>query len=80
MLYKFKECKNGIRIGNNIKELLEQQGKSIYSLSQYIDMSYPNTHNLVNREHLGTTTLETLLKVAKFLNVDIEELYGVDRK
>lgn len=80
MLYKFKECKNGIKIGNNIKELLEQQGKSIYSLSQYIDMSYPNTHNLVNRTDLSNTKLETLLKVAKFLDVDIEELYGLERK
>lgn len=65
----------GSNTGNNIKDLLDRNQKSIRGLSKYLDMSYSNTYDLVHRESLGATTLETLLNVAKFLNVEIKELY-----
>lgn len=65
----------GYKMTNNIKKILRQQGKSILALSEYINMTYANTHDLVNRKDLSTTPLGTLLKVAEFLHVDIKALY-----
>ncbi len=60
---------------NNIKKLLKEKSISILSLSQQIELTYSNTHALVNRCDLGTTPLETLRKVANVLEIEIHDLY-----
>ncbi len=61
---------------NNIDKILKQKGVSIRKLSFGIKMDYSNTHDLVRRESLKKTHPSTLLKVAEFLDVDIEDLYS----
>lgn len=60
---------------NNIKALLDKQGKSIRGLSKYLETSYSNAWNLVNKGSLEATQLETIARVAKYLKVDIQDLY-----
>jgi len=60
---------------NNIKELLNKKGMSILALSEITHITYANTHALVNRKTLNTTSLDTLIKVSIALDVDVEELY-----
>ena len=64
---------------NNIKKLLEEQEMSILKLSERANLSYKATHDLVNREDLGTTQMYVLRKVAEVLNVDIKKLYKEGR-
>ena len=66
-------------MNNNIKQLLILEDVSILALSNEIGLTYASTHQLVNRKSLDTTPLETLLKVAKVLNVEIEELYKEEK-
>ena len=61
---------------NNIDKILKQKGVSIRQLSFGINMDYSNTHDLVRRESLDKTHPSTLLKVAEFLDVDIDDLYS----
>ncbi len=63
-------------MSNNIKKLLDIKRMSINELSKLIEKDYPTTHALVNREDLGTTQLDTLVKVSNVLDVDIETLYS----
>lgn len=60
---------------NNIKSLLEKQDLSINKMATDLGMAYKVAHDLVNRDDLSTTQFGTLLKVADYLNVSIEELY-----
>lgn len=62
-------------IKNNIKKLLKEKNISILQLSKDIGLSYSNAHALVNREDLGTTSLNTLVEVSKSLKVNIDDLY-----
>ena len=62
-------------MANNIKHILKEKGMSIYKLSQEIGLTYPNAHALVNRKSLDTTSLDTIIKVAEALDVEIEQLY-----
>lgn len=62
-------------IRNRIKIILEAQGLSISELQRRIGKSYPYTHELVNRQDLGYTQLDTLVRVSKALEVDIQDLY-----
>jgi len=64
---------------NNIKKLLKDKDLSILKLSEISGITYANTHNLVNRPGLGSTTLETLIKVADVLGVEIKNLYSDDK-
>lgn len=61
--------------GNNILTILDEKGISIRELSIGIKMDYAGTHRLVNRASLNTTKLGTLVKIAEYLNVDIQDLY-----
>lgn len=61
---------------NNIKEILRLKDMSVNELSRLIEKDYSTTHALVNRENLGTTQLDTLVKVANVLDVDIKLLYS----
>lgn len=65
---------------NNIKNLLDAKRMSINELSKLIKKDYPTTHALVNREGLGATQLDTLIKVANVLDVDIQMLYSEEGK
>ncbi len=65
---------------NNIKELLKLKDISINELSRLIEKDYATTHALVNRESLESTPLNTLLKVSKVLDVDIQMLYSDEGK
>ncbi|MGJ0848657.1 helix-turn-helix domain-containing protein [Tissierella praeacuta] len=65
---------------NNIKEILKYKDISINELSRLIEKDYRTTHALVNRDSLGTTQLDTLVKVANVLDVDIQMLYDEEKK
>lgn len=62
---------------NNISNLLTKRGLSIRKMSIDLGMDYSATHKLVNREDLGTTQLITVINVAEYLGVSIEELYKI---
>ncbi len=61
---------------NNIKSILEEKGISIRKLSLGINMAYSNVHELVNKDSLKYTQLNTLVEIAEFLEVDITDLYS----
>lgn len=60
---------------NNIKSILEEKGISIRKLSLGINRAYANVHELVNKDSLKYTQLNTLVEIAEFLEVDITDLY-----
>lgn len=60
---------------NKIKYLLEEKGLSIRQLGIHLNMDYAAAHKLVSRKDLKATQLGTLVEVAKYLNVDIKNLY-----
>ena len=61
------------QIGKNIKKLRRQKGLSQDRLSKLADISY---NTVIKLESGGITnpTIETLQKIAKALNVSIDEL------
>lgn len=61
--------------GNNILTILDEKGISIREMAMAINMDYAGMHRLVNRESLDTTKLGTLVKIANYLNVGIQDLY-----
>lgn len=61
---------------NNIKNLLREKGISIRQMSLDLDKNYAYMHHLVNKDSLEATQLSTLLEVAKYLDVEITDLYG----
>ena len=72
------DFKNGLmeeQTGNNIGNILDEKRISIREMSIGIKMDYAGTHRLVNRASLNTTKLETLVKIANYLNVEIQDLY-----
>lgn len=71
----FKKGVMDEQTGNNILTILDEKGISIRELSLGIKMDYAGTHRLVNRASLNTTKLETLVKIANYLNVEIQDLY-----
>ena len=61
--------------GNNIPAILEEKQISIREMAIALNRDYAGMYRLVNRETLETTQLGTLLEIAKYLNVDIKDLY-----
>lgn len=64
---------------NNIKIILEEQGLSVNKLSKEIGLTYHATHSLVNRKYLNETKMINIVKVAKVLNVKIDELFTIEK-
>lgn len=64
---------------NKTKELLKAKGLSIKSLGEYAGWDYSLAHRIVNREDVASTTLETLIKIADFLKVEVTDLYEHDK-
>ena len=60
---------------NNISNLLKERNISIRKMSMDLGLEYSYAHDLVNRKSLSTTHLATLDKMAKYLDIKIEELY-----
>lgn len=60
---------------NNIKAILKSKNISIRKLSNGLNMCYSATYKMVNKESLNTTQFGTVIRVAEFLGVSIEELY-----
>lgn len=60
---------------NNILDILNEKNISIRQLSKDLELSYSYTHGLVNREHLNTIQVGTLLNISNYLDVDITKLY-----
>lgn len=60
---------------NNIKNLLDKKQVSIRQLSKVINMDYSNAYDLVHRESLDNTKVKTLVMIAKFLEIDLEDLW-----
>lgn len=60
---------------NNIKKIVEGKGISLFKLSKGTDITYSTIYTLAHREDLGSTSLQTLAKVASYLKVEIEDLY-----
>ena len=64
---------------NNIEDILNKKNISIKKLGEDLNITYKGIHNLVKREYLDSTIFGTLLKVADYLDVDIKELYTIER-
>lgn len=60
---------------NCIKEVLQQKDISIKKMAEDLKMDYSQAHKLVNRSSLDTIQLATLIKIAVYLDVEIEDLY-----
>jgi len=60
---------------NNILRLLNEKGISIIQLSRDLDLSYSHAHKLANRKDLSKVQVGTLINVANYLEVELEELY-----
>lgn len=60
---------------NNIKKILDDKQVSIRHLSKVIDMDYSNTYNLVHRKDLDNTRVITLVKIAKVLDTNVDDLW-----
>lgn len=61
--------------GNNILAILDEKQISIREMAIALNRDYAGMHRLVFRESLDTTKLGTLVKIAEYLNVDIQDLY-----
>lgn len=61
--------------GNNILAILDEKQISIREMAIALNRDYAGMHRLVNRESLDTTKLGTLVEIAEYLNVDIQDLY-----
>ena len=64
-----------MELKNNIKKVIDEKGVSIREISKMLDMSYSNTHLLVNKEYIDKTHFITMLKIAEYLDVTVSELY-----
>lgn len=62
-----------INIGKNIKKLREKEGVSQDRLSKLADIS-SNTVAKMELDDSPNPTIETLQKIAKALNVDVDDL------
>lgn len=61
--------------GNNILTILDEKGISIREMAIALNRDYAGMHRLVNRESLDTTKLGTLVEIANYLNIEIQDLY-----
>ena len=61
--------------GNNILTILDEKQISIREMAIALNKDYAGMHRLVNRESLDTTKLGTLVEIAEYLNVEIQDLY-----
>lgn len=68
--------KNSEVIGNNILDILGKKGISIRKMANDLVLDYSYTYNLVHRESLATVQLATVVKIAGYLEVKIEDLYN----
>lgn len=57
-----------------IKEILSQKGMTLKDLSQLSGITQSNLSNYLNGNI--SPTLDTLIKIASYLEVDIRELFG----
>lgn len=55
--------------------MLNQNNISIRQFAKDLDLDYSYAHNLVNREDLSETRLGIIIRVAKYLEVNIEQLF-----
>ena len=65
---------------NNINNLLKKKGISIKRLAKETEMDYSTAYRIVHRKDLSRTLLETLVRIATVLEVDLEELYKRGKK
>ena len=63
------------QIGNNILTILNEKHVSIRELAVQLGKDYAGIHRLVNRESLDTTQFKTILEIADYLKVEIDDLY-----
>lgn len=63
------------QIGNNILAILDEKEVSIREMSIALKKDYAGMHRLVNRESLDTTQFKTILEIADYLKVEIQDLY-----
>lgn len=63
------------QIGNNILAILDEKEISIREMAIALKKDYAGMHRLVNRESLDTTQFKTILEIANYLQVEVEDLY-----
>ena len=61
-------------IVNRIKEILDEQDKTIYWLAQQTDIRYNTIHSLVNNK-TESVKFEIIDKVCDVLNCDVTEIF-----
>lgn len=64
-------------IGNNIASILKSRNISVRKMAMDLNMDYSMAHSLVNRKSLMHTQLITLVKIATYLDIDLEELFSL---
>lgn len=73
IIHAFFMDKNEIHIGNRIKQVLEEQGRSITWLANKIDCSRENLYKMFKNSWIHT---DRLLKISKALNHDFFKEYS----
>ncbi|MEM3489198.1 MAG: helix-turn-helix transcriptional regulator [Nitrososphaerota archaeon] len=66
-----------ISVAENLKKLLKERKKSITELSEYTGISRPTIYRIL--EHKSSLKLEDAIRIAHFLDVPIESLYGLEK-
>lgn len=61
---------------NNISRILKKKNISIYKLNDAMGLSYSTTHRIVNQGDLDNISLGTVRRIAKYLEVDILDLFS----
>lgn len=71
---------NGLnkKLGKRIKEIRESRGLRQVQLAELIDMEPSNLSKLENGNQLPKE--ENIIKIAKFLNVEIKDLFDFEHK
>ncbi|WP_129582285.1 helix-turn-helix domain-containing protein [Miniphocaeibacter massiliensis] len=62
-------------IKNNINKLLDSKKITIYKISNDLDTRYATMHDLVNREDLSKTRFDILVKISRYLDCSVEDLF-----
>lgn len=66
-----------LSVAENLRRLLKEKNRTITELSEYTGISRPTLYRIL--EHKSSLKLEDAIRIARFFDVPIEQLYGLDK-
>lgn len=61
---------------NKLEDILIDEGIGIREMARDLNMRYATVHNIVTKDVLDTITLESIVKIANYLGIGVEEMYS----